>query len=46
MFCDIICIFFYSHSLKIYVTEYKQSALQVRISEENIIKQQFITAKI
>ena len=48
---DIICIFVYTQALKCmcHWTEYKLSALQVRISEENTLnstKQQFITAKI
>jgi len=50
-FVDTICIFFYTHSpyFVSHCTEYKLSALQVRISEENKINattQQFITAKI
>ena len=49
-FVDIIYIFFYTHSLIFCQgTEYKLSALQVRISEKNTINsttQQFITAKI
>ena len=50
-FVDIICIFFYIHSLYFmcHCTEYKLSPLQVRISEENKLnatKQQFVTAKI
>jgi len=48
---DIICTFFYTHSpyFMCHCTEYKLSALQVRISEENKLKattQQSITAKI
>jgi len=50
-FLDIICTLFYTHSPKFmhHWTEYKLSALQVRISEENTLKattQQFITVKI
>ena len=50
-FVDAICILFYIHSpyFMCHCTEYKLSALQVRISEKNKIKattQQFITAKI
>ena len=50
-FVDIICIFFYTHPryFMCHCTEYKLSALQVRISEENKLNattQQFITAKI
>jgi len=49
-FVDIICIFFYTHSpsFMCHCTEYKLSALQVEISEENKLNtttQQFITAK-
>ena len=49
-FVDIICIFFYIHSLYFmcHCTEYKLSALQVRLSEKNKLNattQQFITAK-
>ena len=48
-FVDIICIFVYMHSLNLCQwTEYKLSALQVRISEENTLNattHQFITAK-
>jgi len=45
------CIFFHTHSpyFMCYCTEYKLSALQVRISEENALNattQQLITAKI
>jgi len=37
-FVDIMCIFFYTHSLILcHCTAYKLSALQVRISEENTI---------
>jgi len=48
---NIICVFFYTHSLYFmcHCIEYKLSALQARISEENTINvttQQFITAKI
>ena len=51
MFVDTICIFFYTPSLYFmcHRTEYKLSALQARIWEENILNattQQFITAKI
>jgi len=50
-FVNILCIFFYTHSpyFMCHCTEYKLSALQVRISEENVLNaatQQFITAKI
>ena len=50
-FIDIICIFFYIHAphFMCHLTEYKLSALEVRISEENKLNattQQFITAKI
>ena len=50
-FVDTIRIFFYIHSpyFMCHWTEYKLSALQVRISEENKLNattQQFITAKI
>jgi len=50
-FVDIISIFFYTHSsyFMCLCTEYKLSALQCRISEENKLNattQQFITAKI
>ena len=51
-FVDIICIFSYTHSpcFMCQCTEYKLSALQVRISEEykliNVTTQQIITAKI
>ena len=52
-FVDTICIFFYStHTLLYFIchcTEYKLSALQVRISDkntQNTMTQQFITAKI
>jgi len=50
-FVDIICIFLYTHSayFMCHCTEYKLSALQVRISEENkpnASSQEFITAKI
>ena len=50
-FVDIVCIFFYIHSPYFiwHCTEYKLSALQVRLSEENKLNattQQFITAKI
>ena len=50
-FVDIICLFSYIHSPQFmcHWTEYKLSALQVRISEENTLNdttQQFITAKI
>ena len=51
-FVDIICIFFYIHSpyFMCHCTEYKLSALQVRVAEENKLNattaQQFITAKI
>ena len=50
-FVDIICIFFYTHSSHImcHCTEYKLSAIQIRISEENKLNattQHFITAKI
>ena len=50
-FVDIICIFFYTHSpyFMCDCTEYKISALHLRILEENELnatKQQFITAKI
>ena len=50
-FVDIICIFFYTHSpyFMCHCTEYKLSALQVRLSQENKIyatTQQFITAKM
>jgi len=50
-FVDIIWIFFYtdSPSFTCHCTEYKVSALQVRISEENTLNattKQFITAKI
>jgi len=50
-FVDIICIFFYIHSpyFMCRCTEYKLSALQIRISEKNKFNattQQFITAKI
>ena len=49
-FVDKICIFFYRHSpfFMCHCTEYKLSALQVRISEENKLNaatQQFVTAK-
>ena len=49
-FVDIICIFFYTHYLYFlcHCTEYKLSALQVRVSEEkksNATTQQLITAK-
>ena len=49
-FVDIICIFFYIHSayFMCHCTEYKLSALQVRISEENkpsAATQEFITQK-
>jgi len=50
---DIICIFFYTYTHSPYFmchcTEYKVSALQLRISEEkklNATTQEFITAKI
>ena len=51
MFVDIMRIFFYTHSpcFMCHCTEYKLSALKVRISEENKLNaatQQFITAKI
>ena len=51
VFVDIICIFFYTHYpyFMCHCTEYKLSALQVRISEEtisNATTQQLITAKI
>ena len=49
-FFNTICIFFLTHSyFMCYWTEYKLSALQVRISEKNALNtttQQFITAKI
>jgi len=50
-FVDTICIFVYTHSpyFICHCTEYKVSALQVRISEEktlNALTQQFILAKI
>jgi len=50
-FVDTLCIFFYTQSpyFMCHFTEYKLSALQVRISEENVLNpttQQFITAKI
>ena len=50
-FVDIICIFFYIHSpyFICHFTEYKLSALQVRLSEKNKLNattQWFITAKI
>ena len=50
-FVDIICIFFYIHSpyFMSHCTEYKLSALQVRLSEKNKLNatiQQFITANI
>jgi len=50
-FVNIICIFFYIHSsyFMCHCTEYKLSALQVRISEENKLNataQQFINANI
>jgi len=50
-FVDIICIFFYIHShyFTCHCTEYKLSALQVRLSKKNKLNattQQFITAKI
>jgi len=50
-FVDIICIFFYIHSpyFMCHCTEYKLSALQVRLSEINKFNattQQLITAKI
>jgi len=50
-FVDIICIFFYTHSLYFmcHCTEYKLSALQVGLSEKNKLNattQQFVTAKI
>jgi len=50
-FVNIICIFFNTHSpyFMCHCTEYKLSALQVRISEEhtlNATTQQFINAKI
>ena len=49
-FVDIICLFFYTPSpyFMCHSTEYKLSALQVRISEENkpnAATQEFITAK-
>jgi len=52
-FVDIICIFVYAHRpaptyFMCHYTEYKLSALQVRISEENKLNaatQEFITAK-
>ena len=49
-FVDIIGIFFYTHSpyFMCHCTEYKLSALQVRISEENKLyaaTQEFTTAK-
>jgi len=49
-FGEIICIFFYTPSpyFMCHCTEYKLSALQVRISEENKLNattQEFITAK-
>jgi len=48
---DIICKFFYIHSpyFMCHCTEYKLSALQVRLSEKNKVNattQRFITAKI
>ena len=51
MFVDAICVFFHAHSpyFMCYCIEYKVSALQVRISEENTLNtttQQFVTAKI
>jgi len=51
VFVDIICMFLYTHSPYFmgHCTDYKQSALQVQISEENKLNattQQFITAKI
>jgi len=50
-FVDIVCIFFYNHFpyFMCYCTEYKLSALQVGISDENKLNpttQQFISAKI
>jgi len=50
-FVDIICIFIYRHSPYFmgHCTEYKLTALQVRISEENVLNattERFITAKI
>jgi len=50
-FVDIVCIFFYIHSLYFMCRciEYELSALQVRLSEKkklNATAQQFITAKI
>jgi len=50
-FFDIICIFFYTYSpyFMCHCTDYKLSALQIRISEENKLNattQQLITAKI
>jgi len=50
-FVDIICIFFYTHYhyFVCHCTKYKLSALQVRMSEENIINvtiHQLITAEI
>jgi len=50
-FVDILGIFFYTHSVYFmcHCTEYKLSALQVRLSEENKLNattQQFITANI
>ena len=50
-FVDIRCIFFYIHSpcFMCHCTEYKLSAVQVRLSEKkqlNATTQQFITAKI
>ena len=49
-FVDIICIFFYIHApyFMCHCTEYKLSALQVRISGQNTLNattQQFVTAK-
>jgi len=50
-FVDILCIFFYMYSpwFMCHCSEYKLSALQVKISEENKLNattQQFITAEI
>jgi len=50
-FVDTICIFFHTHSpyFMCYCIEYKLSALQVTISEENTLNatmQQFITAQM
>ena len=50
-FIDTICMFLHTHSpyFSCYCTEYKPSALQVRISEENTLvatTQQFIAEKI